>query len=171
MMSRPGEYHVQIDTPRCLLRRLVAEDVEWLTDVIADPEVDCFMGDELSSREEARQHAEAMILSNPHREFGYWAIEDKETGVMHGWTALGKLRPRWGSSDEIALCYVLRRASWGQGLATEAAGQLVRRALEDRWLDRIMAVIAIGNTASKRVLEKIGMHAVENPESAWSERV
>jgi RimJ/RimL family protein N-acetyltransferase len=27
-----------------------------------------------------------------------------------------------------------------------------------------MAVVAVGNTASKRVLEKIGMHAVESSE-------
>jgi hypothetical protein len=30
---------IQIDTPRCLLRRFIAEDLEWLTDLIADPEV------------------------------------------------------------------------------------------------------------------------------------
>ena len=163
MMNRPGKFHVQIDTPRCLLRRLIAEDVEWLTDLNVDPEVNRFIDDEVSSRDEAKYFAAVTIDSNSSCEFGYWAIQDKETGVIHGWTALGKLRPRWGSRDEFAVSYVLRRASWGKGLATEAAGKLVRRALEDQWLDRIMGVIAVGNTASKRVLEKIGMHAVENP--------
>ena len=164
------KYRIQIDTPRCLLRRFVAEDVEWLTDLIADPEVEICIGDNVRSRGKARKGAEAIVyLDLSGCQFGYWAIQDKETGVMHGWTLLGKLRPCWGLSDERGLSYVLRRASWGQGLATEAAGHLVRRAFEDQWLERIMAVVAAGNTASKRVLQKIGMRPVAPPGSARPE--
>jgi RimJ/RimL family protein N-acetyltransferase len=156
--DRRGKSRIQMETRRCLLRPFIAEDVEWLTDLIADPEVNYFIDDGVDSPVQARRFAEAIIdLDLNRRRFGYWAILDKETGAIHGWPALDKLRPWWGPSDEIAISYVLRRASWGQGLATEAAGQFVRRAFEDQWLDRIMAVIAVGNTASRRVLEKIGM--------------
>jgi RimJ/RimL family protein N-acetyltransferase len=159
------KYRIQIDTPRCLLRRFAAEDVEWLTDLIADPEVETCIGDNVRSRGKARKGAEAIIsLDLSGCQFGYWAIQDKDTDVMHGWTLLGKLRPWWGLSDERGLSYVLRRASWGQGLATEAAGHLVRRAFQEEWLERILAVVAAGNTASKRVLQKIGMRPVASPD-------
>ena len=162
---------IQIDTPRCLLRHLIAEDVDWLADLMADPEVNQFIDDSAESPAQARRYAKATIeLDLDHYQFCYWAIQDKETGVIHGWTALGKLRPWWGPGDEIALSYVLRRASWGQGLATEAAGHLVRRAFEEKWLPRIMALIVVENTASRRVLEKIGMHAVESPDPLGPKR-
>jgi len=171
MKKRREKYRIQIDTPRCLLRRFVAEDVDWLTNLIADPEIDHFLDDRVDSPAQARRCAEAIIdLDLEHNQFGYWAIQDKETGAIHGWTALGKLRPYWGPGDEIAVSYVLRRASWGQGLATEAAGHLVRRAFEDHWLERIMAVVVVGNTASKRVLEKIGMRAVQSSEPLGPDR-
>jgi RimJ/RimL family protein N-acetyltransferase len=160
-----GRYRIPMESRRCSLRPLVADDVEWLTDLLGDPEVTCFLGESAESRDKARRHADAMIYLDQHSlHFGHWAIEDKDTGAIHGWAALGKLRPWWGPSDEIALSYVLRRESWGQGIATEAAGRLVQYAFEVHGLDQVMAVIISGNTASKRVLEKIGMRLVRSAE-------
>ena len=58
------------------------------------------------------------------------------------------------------------RAAWGRGIATEAAARLLRHAFEVHQLDRLMAVIMAGNTASKRVLEKLGMRLIQNAEAA-----
>jgi RimJ/RimL family protein N-acetyltransferase len=60
----------------------------------------------------------------------------------------------------------LRRASWGRGIATEAAGRLLRHSFEAQQLERVMAVIMAGNTASKRVLEKLGMRPIQDAESS-----
>jgi [ribosomal protein S5]-alanine N-acetyltransferase len=46
---------------------------------------------------------------------------------------------------------------WGKGFATEAAGALVAFGFETLRLHRIFAHYFSGNTASQRVLEKIGM--------------
>ena len=152
---------IQMESRRCLLRPFIADDLDWLTDLVADREVNRFLWDDVESREEAGGIAEAMISLDLVRfQFGHWAIQDKNTGVILGWTALGKLRPWTGLWDEIAVSYALRRASWGQGFATEAAGHLVRYALQVQSLERVMAVIDARNTASKRVLEKIGMYLV-----------
>jgi RimJ/RimL family protein N-acetyltransferase len=166
------KYRIDLDTPRLLLRPLIAEDVDWLAQLFADPEVCRFLGDGASPVEQARRHAEAVVSLDQYRcHFGVWAIQDKTTAVIHGWTELSKLRPWWGPSDEIALSYVLRRPSWGRGIATEAAGRLLQHAFEAQQLERVMAVIMAGNTASKRVLEKLGMRAVENPEPAERENL
>ena len=161
------KYRIQMETRRCLLRPFIEDDLDWLTDLLVDREVNHFLWDGVKSRDEAKRTAEGMIFLDLNRlQFGHWAIQDKSTGVIHGWTALGNLRPWSGPSDEIAVSYVLRRASWGQGLATETAGFLVRHAFEVHGLDTIMAVIVAGNIASKRVLEKIGMHFVQSSNEA-----
>jgi RimJ/RimL family protein N-acetyltransferase len=152
---------VQMESRRSLLRPFIADDLDWLTDLVADREVNRFLWDDVESREKAGRIAEEIISLDLRRfQFGHWAIQDKNTGAFLGWTALGKLCSWSGPSDEIAVSYALRRASWGQGFATEAAGHLVCYAFEVTCLERVMAVVDARNTASKRVLEKIGMYLV-----------
>ena len=156
-----------IDTPRCSLRPFIAEDADWLSDLVADPEVNRFTWECITGRDRARRAAEAMVWLDLNRfHFGHWAIQDRNTGVIHGWAALGKLRPWSGPSDEIAVSYVLRRASWGHGLATEAARHLIHHGFASLDLEKIMAVVLAGNIASTRVLEKVGMHFVRSSVSA-----
>lgn len=56
------------------------------------------------------------------------------------------------------LGYWIGPEHWGRGYATEAAGAVVRFGFEVLGLDRIQAMHMAGNTASGRVLEKLGMH-------------
>ena len=161
------KYRIDLETPRLLLRPLIAEDVDWLAHLFTDPEVNRFLQDGPSALEQARRTAEAVVYLDLKRcWFGYWAIRDKATGAVHGWTELSKLRPSSGPSDEIALSYVLDRASWGRGIAIEAGGRLLRHAFEAQQLERVMAVIMAGNTASKRILEKLGMRPIQDAESS-----
>jgi len=160
------KYRIDLETPRLLLRPLISKDVDWLTLLFTDPEVNRFLQDGACAPEQARRTAEAVVSVDMMRcQFGCWAIRDKDTGAVHGWTELSKLRPWSGPSDEIALSYVLGRAAWGRGIATEAAGRLLQHAFEVLRLDRVMAVIMTGNTASKRVLEKLGMRVIQDADS------
>jgi RimJ/RimL family protein N-acetyltransferase len=161
------KYRIDLETPRLLLRPLIGTDADWLVQLFVDPEVNRFLWDGPSAPEHARRTAEAVVSLDLMRcQFGYWAIQDKATGAIHGWTELSKLRPWSGPSDEIAISYVLGQASWGRGIATEAAARLLQHAFEIQQLERVMAVIMAANTASKRVLEKLGMRLIHNAESA-----
>jgi RimJ/RimL family protein N-acetyltransferase len=158
------KYRIQLETPRLLLRPLVTEDVVWLSRLFADPEVNRFLMDGAATPRQSHRFAEAVVSLDLMRfRFGLWAIEDKTTGAIHGWTELSKLRPWSGPSDEIGLSYVLGVESWGRGIATEAAGRLLRHAFEVLSEDRLLAVIKADNVASRRVLEKIGMRSIGNP--------
>ena len=51
----------------------------------------------------------------------------------------------------------LARRSWGRGLATEAARIALRDAFERLRLDRIISIARPANTASTRIMEKLGL--------------
>src|SRR5262245_16906139 len=53
--------------------------------------------------------------------------------------------------------YSLTRACWGRGYATEVAQGLLQFGFETLGLHRIWAIVEPENTASARVLEKVGM--------------
>ena len=62
-----------------------------------------------------------------------------------------------GGHPEVALGYRLARRYWGQGYASEAVKATVDYGFDVLGLERIVATIDPGNTASLRVAEKTGM--------------
>ena len=62
-----------------------------------------------------------------------------------------------GPAGEVELLYALRPDCWGQGLATEAAREVLRFGLEDLGLAEILAGADLENAASFRVMERVGM--------------
>jgi len=160
------KYRIPLETPRLLLRPFVDEDEGWLAGLHLDPEVTRYLWEGADTEVKARRAAGVLVqLDQQMCQLGHWAILDRESGQAHGWTELTKLRPWDGPSDEIALSYVLRRASWGRGIATEAAGRLLQYAFEVHQLERVMAVTMAGHEASQRVLEKLGMCFVKTLKS------
>ncbi len=57
--------------------------------------------------------------------------------------------------------YRLRREAWGKGYATEGVRGLVEAALNSLGFDRVQAETMTVNQASRRVLEKAGLHPVK----------
>lgn len=65
------------------------------------------------------------------------------------------LRPNQHHAAEIG--YWLGEIYWGKGYATEAAQRMIRFAFEDLALHRVFASHFAINTASGRVMQKVGM--------------
>jgi ribosomal-protein-alanine N-acetyltransferase len=63
----------------------------------------------------------------------------------------------WPEDPKVEVGWVLDRAWWGQGLATEGAIASVRFAFETLGMMRIISVTVAANTASRRVMEKAGL--------------
>ena len=58
---------------------------------------------------------------------------------------------------EVSYGYVLRSSAWGHGCATEIMQWMVDHALSQPAIFRTEALCDVGNPASARVLEKVGM--------------
>ncbi|MEV0271069.1 GNAT family N-acetyltransferase [Hamadaea sp. NPDC050747] len=65
-----------------------------------------------------------------------------------------------GSSAEIG--YVIHPDYWGRGVATRAAIEMVRLGFDELGLTRIYAQFSRENPASVRVVEKVGLHQVDD---------
>ncbi len=101
--------------------------------------------------EQTEQAVEQFIEGRRHGTALSWAItlaEDDEASGMVGLVPDGHM---------AELGYMLARDAWGRGLAAEAAGGVVRAALELTGVCRIWAMCDVDNLASARVLEKVRM--------------
>jgi RimJ/RimL family protein N-acetyltransferase len=147
---------VLLQTPRLTIRQFTAADEDNLLELNSDPEVMRYInGGQPSDRAFIRDQVLPFSIAayGRHPGFGTWAAEDIGTGEFLGWF---HLRPLNGDGP-MDLGYRLRRAVWGQGLATEGSRALIASGFAARDLDRIVAHTMTINLASRRVMEKCGM--------------
>ncbi len=153
--------HVYLETERLVLRRLTEDDAELLWELDSDPEVMRWLnGGVATPRETIERETLPAFMAWYERpgEFGYWAAIDKGSGAFLGWFALHPVAGR--PEDEGEIGYRLRRASWGQGLATEGVRALLAKSFGEMGLRRVFGTTYEENAGSRRVMEKAGMTLV-----------
>jgi ribosomal-protein-alanine N-acetyltransferase len=87
------------------------------------------------------------------REFGKWAVVEKESGRLVGSCGFDPPSERM---PEVEFGYLFARDRWGKGYATEAGHACMRFAFEELRLARVVARVVPEHTLSRRVLEKLG---------------
>lgn len=145
-------------TERLVLRRWRDEDVAPMAAINADPEAMRWIASG-ETRDEGQTRASLAAWERFWEEngFGLFAVEIRATGQVAGLTgfAVPHFLPEVLPSVEIA--WRLGRDYWGQGIATEAARAALGFALGELGIDRIIAIVQVGNGASERVAAKLGM--------------
>jgi [ribosomal protein S5]-alanine N-acetyltransferase len=138
-----------LNTPRLTLRRFRPDDADDLYRYLSDPRVYRFEPGETLDRGQAGQRAAEMAAS-PH----FWAVELRSAGKAIGQIFLKQIEPLEHLTCELG--YILNPAYQRQGYGAEAAAALVRQALTDGGMHRVVAHCNPENTASWKLLEKIG---------------
>jgi [ribosomal protein S5]-alanine N-acetyltransferase len=145
-----------LETERLILRRLMMDDLDDLFPLYRDREIRRYFPDGTRTYDETREEL-AWIIDVYYGQYGYglWATIHKPTGAFIG--RCGLIPWKFDERLEVEVAYLLDKAYWGQGLATEAARAIVRYAFEQLKLSRLICLIDPDNEASRRVAQKIGM--------------
>jgi len=148
---------VLLKTPRLILRQFTPRDADNLVELDADPEVLRFInGGKATPRSIVETEVLPLFLaSDPDQSpLGFWAADARDTNRFLGWFAL---RPAPDTTDQISLGYRFQRADWGRGYATEGARALIDLAFSRHGISCVRATTYEQNTASIKVMEKLGM--------------
>ena len=154
-----------LQTARLFLRMFREDDLDAYAAICADAEVMRYLGDgkALTRGEAWRQMA--MILGHWElRGYGLWAVEERSTGELIG--RLGFFEPEGWPGFELG--WMLRRASWGRGYATEGAERALAHAFTDLGRDRVISLIRPDNRPSLRVAERLG-ERLEGPTTLFGQ--
>ena len=144
-----------IETTRLLLRPMQAEDTEVLLPIFADPLVMASFGESPFTREQMQRWLQNNLDHQSKYGYGLFAVILKAEDVLIGDCGLEWMELEGVSVAELG--YDFRSAYWNQGYATEAATAVRDYAFQTLGLPQIVSLIRVGNQASRRVAEKIGM--------------
>ena len=145
-----------IMTERLELRPLALTDLDHLAALYAQPIVMQFITGVALTH--AQTYAGLMGHINNHARYGFGlcAIRLRQTGQFIGRGGLSPIDTAQGVIGEVG--WLLDRAYWGMGLATELGHASIAIGFGDLKLARIFARAYVANTASICVMHKLGMH-------------
>lgn len=147
-----------LETARLLLRPWQDDDLEPFAALNADLRVARYLPSTLT-RDQSDAVAERIRTGFERHGFGLWAVErtDDPRHPFIGFIGLSvpTFEARFTPCVEIG--WRLAPDHWGAGLATEGARSVVRHAFGELALDEIVSFTVPENTASRRVMEKLGM--------------
>jgi [ribosomal protein S5]-alanine N-acetyltransferase len=153
---------VILESKRLLFRQHELADLVSFCAMEMDPNFRRYVGGYPRSREDAERKFREGPLQEVSDRLGVWATILKSTGQYVGRFGLYPHINRDGQTvvGEATLAFYFGREYWGQGLASEAAGAFVRFGWEELRLARIVATVQVENSASVRILEKLGFELI-----------
>lgn len=145
-----------LETQRLLLRHLELQDLQPLYELYRDPEIRRHFPNGTRTLQETREELEWFLNGHPrHPELGLWATVEKSTGAFLGrcgllpWTIAGR--------HEVELAFLIDKARWGEGLASEASEGIIKHAQAVLGLRRLICLVMPANLGSAAVARKVGM--------------
>ena len=149
-------YTIILETERLILRRLVLADLNDLFALYRDPEIRRYFPEGVLTLEETLEEIEWHMNGHPeHPQLGLWATVLKDNNQFIG--RCGLLPWQIDGQLEVEIAYLLDKAYWKQGLATEAARAILHYGFGQLQLSRLICLIDPANVASQKVAERIGL--------------
>lgn len=142
-----------LETGRLLLREMTPADAALVHALNLDPEVVQYTGD--VAFDSIANAAEFLDKYDHYARYGFgrWAVIRKSDQAFLGWCGLKYDQER----DEHDIGYRFFKKYWGQGYATESAFACIALGFKKFGMQRIVGRVMEQNTASIRVLEKLGL--------------
>ena len=146
-----------IETERLILRPYRRDDFGPYSTLFADPEVTRFIGGVPFSREQAWTRFLRQVGMWHYFGFGFFALQDRDTGQFIGEAGFHDLHRVVSPSLEgtMETGWALSPRSHGRGLATEAVSAALRWGDQQFPALKKTCIIDVANLASLRVASKL----------------
>jgi len=153
-IDRAFQTFQQLETRNLLLRRMHPVDASALFKVLADKEVTEFYDDDaFADISQASGQIEAWENGFAKKTCIRWGITRKDEGYLVGSCGYYGFHTWYGRAS---IGYELARDYWRQGIMTEALRAIIDFGFREMELNRLEAVVMPENTASTKMLEKLG---------------
>lgn len=156
-----------LETERLVLRELEETDVEGMLELDSNADVHTYLGNNpIKTKEQAEENILFIRKQYKERGIGRFAVIEKSSNSFMGWSGLklyqGEKEELNGFSNFIDIGYRLIPKYWGKGYASEAAFACLDFGFKQMNYDCIYGAADTKNRSSNKILQKIGLHFVNN---------
>ena len=161
LYTQSGAMTMQIlETSRLIFRTFNDMDLSAMTAINQDPDVMKYFPSMLD-QEQTKSFIKCIMSHYQKYGFSLYAVELKSTSEMIGFVGLlhrtkEEFNVPFMPATEIG--WRLASKHWNKGYATEAATAVLNYAFNVLNLNKIVSFTVVDNKASRRVMEKIGLH-------------
>ena len=153
-----------LETERLIINNLSLDDLDFLTDLDADPLVRKFIDGKVKTIDETRQYLSENIDSYLQYGFGRYAVRIK--GNLNPIGICGFLMENYG----VDFGYRFSQSAWGRGIAKEAANSVIKYGCDQLKLKKIIGIVLPDNIASEKILISSGFTFVSMDE-VWGKTI
>ena len=145
-----------LETHRLHLRPFTLDDVDvYYEHIHSSADVMRFLPGGVPRPKEATAKSLQRFIDHwAQHNFGMWALEDRTDHTFIGQVGLNVIP----ETTDVEVAYALAKPYWSRGYATEAASAVLCYGIDVAGLDILYALAVPENTASQRVMVKLGMH-------------
>lgn len=150
-----------LSTERLELRRWYSSDRDALIEILGEAEVMRYVaGGRPFTAAEVDEFIEGTANFELENGFARWKVSERESRKVVGSCGFGRV----ATTGETEFGYLFGRRFWRRGYATEIGSAVVEFGFKKLGFREIIALTAVANVKSQRVLEKLGfsMRGVES---------
>jgi RimJ/RimL family protein N-acetyltransferase len=149
---------LQLETPRLTLRRWQECDRAPFAAMNADPVVMHYFSGPFT-REQSDESIDRYLAAFDREGFSFFAATQRDTNGFIGTIGLQTMRDIVPNLPQpaVEIGWRLAQTAQGKGFATEGARAIIDFAFNKLRLPEVVAITALPNQPSRRVMEKLGM--------------
>lgn len=151
-----------IETERILLRSWKEEDADVFFQLNSDSDVMQYFPSSSMTKESTENFVKKNNSHFKTHGFGYFACEHKKNETFIGFVGLSTATFKADFTPCTEIGWRLNKHYWNCGLASEAAKSVLKYAKETVGIEKTYSFTACENMASRRVMEKIGLHYIKD---------
>ena len=149
-------YLEERETERLLIRPLVkGDDLVWQKFIMDEAATKYFPEEWKLKPEKSGEWISIQLKRYQENRYGLQALIEKKSGEFVG--QCGLLTQTINGKTELEIGYHLIPLYWGNGYATESAGEFKKMGFENRLAESIISIIDTENIPSQKVARRNGM--------------
>ena len=150
-----------LSTHRLILRPFRPEDAPALHTILSEKDIlQYYPSTEAPTLEQTKKFITRQLGHWKEHGFGWWAVTLRDSRALLGWNGLQYLP----ETDEIEVGFLLSKAYWRKGFATEGAIASLQYGFDELKLDAVVGIVHPQNVASQKVLKKGGLRFTREDE-------
>lgn len=145
------------ESKRLILRTFEEDDIDDVMEFWGNPEVMKHCPGSTCKREIIAKALQKYATLQNEKEHSVYAVELKKNGKVISGCGFNTT----GIEEVVELIYHFSKANWGKGYAAEAAKVAISYIADKKKFKKVIASVFPENTASEKVLKKLGFDFVE----------